>query len=79
MSSKIATMKAVGSSLAFLLFFHPAILFRLDTYLRRGVTVLAELWTPRTFYVRFRDSKFLESGIVSPTPNPQHGGPGYLS
>jgi hypothetical protein len=29
-------------------------------------------------YVRFRDNKFLQGGVVSPTPN-QPGGPGYLS
>jgi hypothetical protein len=31
------------------------------------------------FYVRFRDNKFVQGGAVSPTPNPQPGGPGYLS
>jgi hypothetical protein len=25
----------------------------------------------------FRNNKFLLCGVVSPTPNPQHGGPGY--
>jgi hypothetical protein len=49
------------------------------TYSLRGTTVLVELWPPHIFYVRFRDSKFLQGGIVSPTPNPQTGGPGYLS
>jgi hypothetical protein len=49
------------------------------SYLLRGATVLVELWPPHIFYVRFRDSKFLQRGVVSPTPNPQPGGPGYLS
>jgi hypothetical protein len=29
--------------------------------------------------VRFRDNSFLKGGVVSPTPNPQPGGPEYLS
>jgi hypothetical protein len=42
--------------------------------------VLVGLWPPHIFYVRFRDSTFLQGGgVVSPTPNPQPGGPGYLS
>jgi hypothetical protein len=49
------------------------------TYLLRGDTVLAELWPPHTFCLRFRDSKFLQGGVVSTTPNPQPGAPGYLS
>jgi hypothetical protein len=49
------------------------------TYLLCGTTVLVELWPPHIFYVRFRDNKFLQGGVVSPTPNPQPGGPGYLS
>jgi hypothetical protein len=50
----------------------------LTTYLLCDATVLVELWQPHIFYVKFRDNKFLEGGI-SPTPNPQPGGPGYLS
>jgi hypothetical protein len=34
------------------------------SYLLRGARVLAEL------YVRFRNNKFLQGGVVSPTPNP---------
>jgi hypothetical protein len=50
------------------------------TYLLRGATVLVELWPPHIFYVKFRDKEFLRGGVVvSPTPNPQPGGPGYLS
>jgi hypothetical protein len=49
------------------------------TYLLCGATVLVELWPPHEFCVRFRDSKFLQDGVVRPTPNPQPGGPGYLS
>jgi hypothetical protein len=45
------------------------------TYLLRGATVLVELWPPHILYVRFRDSKLLQGGVVSPTPNPQPGGP----
>jgi hypothetical protein len=48
------------------------------TYLFRGTTVLVELWLPHIFDVRFHDDKFLQGGIVSPIPNPQPGGPGYL-
>jgi hypothetical protein len=48
-------------------------------YLFRGATVLVELWQPHILYARFRDNKFLQGGVVSPTPNPQPGGPGYLS
>jgi hypothetical protein len=44
-------------------------------YLLCGATVLVELWLPHIFYVRFRDNKFLQGGVVSPTPNPQPGGP----
>jgi hypothetical protein len=44
------------------------------TYLLRGTTVLVELWPPHVFYARFRDSKFLQGGVVSSTPNPQPGG-----
>jgi hypothetical protein len=49
------------------------------TYVLHGATVLVELWPPHIFYVRFRDNKFLQGRVVSPTPNPQPGGPGYLS
>jgi hypothetical protein len=48
-------------------------------YLVRGATVLVALWPPHIFYVRFRDSKFLQGEVVSPTSNPQPGGPGYFS
>jgi hypothetical protein len=48
------------------------------TYLLCGATVLVEHFPPHIFYVRFLDSKFLQGGIVSPTRNPQPGGPGYL-
>jgi hypothetical protein len=48
-------------------------------YLLHGVTVLVELWHPHIFYVRYHDNDFLQGGIVSPTPNLQPGGPGYLS
>jgi hypothetical protein len=48
------------------------------TFLLCDATVLVELWPPHIFYVRFRDSKFLQDGVVSPTPNPQLGEPGYL-
>jgi hypothetical protein len=44
-----------------------------------GATAFVELWPPRIFYVRFHDNEFLQGGVVSPTPNPQPGGPGYLS
>jgi hypothetical protein len=44
-----------------------------------GATVLVELWPPHIFYVRFRDRKFLQGRVVSPTPNPQPEGPwGFL-
>jgi hypothetical protein len=49
------------------------------TYLLHGATVLVELWPPHIYYVKFRDRKFLQDGVISPTPNPQPGGPGYLS
>jgi hypothetical protein len=45
------------------------------SYLLRGATVHVELRPPHIFYVRFRDSKFLQVGVVSPTPNPQPGRP----
>jgi hypothetical protein len=48
------------------------------TYLLHGATVLVELWPPHMLCVRFHDG-FLQGGVVSPTPNPQPGGPGYLS
>jgi hypothetical protein len=47
--------------------------FYLLTHSMALVTV--ELWPPHIAYVRFRDSKFLQGGVVSPTPNPQPGGP----
>jgi hypothetical protein len=31
------------------------------------------------WYMRFHGSKFLQGGVISPTPNPRPGGPGYLS
>jgi hypothetical protein len=49
------------------------------TYVLHGTTVLVELWPPHIFYVRFRDIKFLQGRVVSPTPNPHPGGTGYLS
>jgi hypothetical protein len=52
---------------------------RLDTYFLHGASVLVELWPPHILYVRFCDSKFVQGGVVSPTPNPQPGGPQYLS
>jgi hypothetical protein len=39
------------------------------TYLLNGATVLVELWPPHIFYVRIHDSKFLQGGVISPTPN----------
>jgi hypothetical protein len=39
-------------------------------YLLRGATVLVELWPPRIFYVRFRDSKFYRVGSSAPRPIP---------
>jgi hypothetical protein len=39
------------------------------TNLLRGATVLVELWPPHVFCARFRDSNFLQGGVVSPTPN----------
>jgi hypothetical protein len=39
------------------------------TYLLRGATVLVELMPPHIFSVRFHDNKFLQGGIISPTPN----------
>jgi hypothetical protein len=50
-------------------------------YLLRGTTVLVEHYPPHLFYVRFRDNKFYRVGSLAPrpTPNPQPGGPGYLS
>jgi hypothetical protein len=41
----------------------------LHTYLLCGATVLVELWLTHILYVRFRDSKFLQRGVVSPTLN----------
>jgi hypothetical protein len=40
--------------------------------LLRVATVLVELWPPHIhiLYVRFRDRKFLQNGVVNPTPNP---------
>jgi hypothetical protein len=52
--------------------------FLVFTYLLHGATVLVELWPPHVFCVRFRD-EVLQGGVASPTPNPQPGGPGYLS
>jgi hypothetical protein len=49
------------------------------TYLLCGATIFVELWPPHIFYVRFRDNEFLKGGVISPTPNPQPGGSGYLS
>jgi hypothetical protein len=40
------------------------------TYLLHGATVLAEVWPPHIFCVRFRDSKSLQSGVISPMLNP---------
>jgi hypothetical protein len=51
----------------------------LFTYLLSGPAVLVELWPSHILHMRFRDSKFLQGRVVSPTPNPQLGGPGYLS
>jgi hypothetical protein len=47
--------------------------------LLRGTAVLIELWPPDIFYVRFGDSIFLQGVVISPMPNPQPRGPGYLS
>jgi hypothetical protein len=44
-----------------------------------ALTVPVELWPPHIFYVRFRDSKFVQDGVVSHSPKLQLGGPGYLS
>jgi hypothetical protein len=52
---------------------------KIPTYLLRGGTVLVELWPPHILHVRFRDSKCLQGAVVSPTPNPQPGWPGYFS
>jgi hypothetical protein len=41
-----------------------------------GTTALGEPWPPRLI-VGFRNKLFLRCGVVSPTPNPQPGGPGY--
>jgi hypothetical protein len=54
-------------------------MIQITTYLLRYATVLVELWPPHIFDLRFRDSIFLQDGVVSPMPNPQPGGPGYLS
>jgi hypothetical protein len=43
---------------------------RCSTCILRGTTVLVELWPPHIFYARFRDSKFVQDGVVSPTPKP---------
>jgi hypothetical protein len=51
----------------------------INTYLLCGATVLVELWPPHILCARFHDNEFLQGGVVSPTPNPQPGGPGYLS
>jgi hypothetical protein len=49
------------------------------TYLLRDAEVLVELLPPHIWYVKFRDNEFLQDGVVNPAPNPQPGGPGYLS
>jgi hypothetical protein len=71
------------TAISLILYHYHTILFRatvvLRTYLLCGTTSLVELWPPHILYVRFRDNEFLQDGVVSPTPNPQPGGPGYLS
>jgi hypothetical protein len=59
--------------------FNPCHHSKINTYLLRVATLLLQLCPPHIFYVRFRDRKFLQGWVVSPTPNPHLGGPGYLS
>jgi hypothetical protein len=49
------------------------------TYLLCGTTVPVELCPPHVLYVRVHDNKFLQSWVISPMPNPQHGVPISLS
>jgi hypothetical protein len=60
-------------------YFQKHVTVLLLTYLISGATVLAKLWPHHIIYVRFHDNEFLQGGVVSPTPNPQPEGPGYLS